>query len=55
MYTTSTEGLTNNYAVEPKPYNAFFPTPEQQQRYLLQGAISTLLVTTLLGIALAVS
>jgi hypothetical protein len=55
MYTTNYEGLTNNYAVETKTYYAVFPSPEQQQRYLIQGAFATLLVATVLGIALAVS
>ena len=50
MYTTTQldNGLLNNYAVEPKPYYAEYPAPFQQRRYLVQGAIATLFVTSLI-------
>ncbi|NER80795.1 MAG: ssl1498 family light-harvesting-like protein, partial [Leptolyngbya sp. SIO1D8] len=45
----------NNYAVEPEMYFASYPSPEQQQRYMLQGGFATLLVTALVFITFAVS
>jgi hypothetical protein len=55
MYTTSTEGLLNNYAVEPPVYYAEFPTQWQIQRYAFQGAIATLFVALTLLTAISVS
>ena len=56
MYTTTDErGILNNYSTEPKLYYAVFPSPEQQRRYVLQGAIATLFVTALVLVSLAVS
>jgi hypothetical protein len=56
MYTTINEnGVLNNYATEPQIYYAEYPTFEQQNRYKLQGAVATLLVTTLVLVALGVS
>ncbi|MDX2228083.1 MAG: ssl1498 family light-harvesting-like protein [Leptolyngbyaceae cyanobacterium bins.349] len=55
MYTTSNEGLLNNYASEPAMYYAEFPSEWQQQRYAFQGAIATLLVALTLLTAISVS
>jgi hypothetical protein len=57
MFTTTQldNGILNNYAVEPEVYFAAYPSSEQQQRYALQGAFATLLVSTLVLVALAVS
>jgi hypothetical protein len=56
MYATINEnGTLNNYATEPEMYYAEYPSPEQQNRYALQGAIATLFVTGLVLFALAVS
>ncbi len=56
MYTTTDErGIMNNYATEPEMYIAVSPTSEQQRNYLLQGAIASLLVTSLVLTAVAVS
>jgi hypothetical protein len=55
MYTTSNEGLLNNYAVEPRLYYATFPSPEQQGRYAVQAAIAILFVSGLILTALSVS
>ncbi|YAF99271.1 MAG: photosystem II assembly protein Psb34 (plasmid) [Nodularia sp. CChRGM 3473] len=56
MYTTVNEaGILNNYANEPKMYYAAYPNPEQQRQYAVQGAFATLLVTTLILVALGVS
>lgn len=55
MYTTSNEGLLNNYAVEPAMYYAEFPSEWQQRRYALQGAIATLIVALTVLAAISVS
>jgi hypothetical protein len=56
MYTTTNEtGQLNNYATEPEMYLASYPAPEQQRRYLLQGGLATLLVSSLMFTALVVS
>jgi hypothetical protein len=57
MFTTTQldNGILNNYAVEPEMYAATYPSPEQQQRYALQGAMATLLVAALVLVSLAVS
>lgn len=57
MFTTiqRDNGILNNYAVEPEVYFASYPSPEQQQRYTVQGALATLFVSTLILVALAVS
>lgn len=57
MYTTTQldNGILNNYAVEPEMNYAEYPAPYQQKQYLQQGALATLLVSTLLMISFAVS
>lgn len=56
MYTTQLDnGVMNAYATEPDMYFATYPSPEQQQQYLRQGAFATLLVSILLMVALSVS
>ncbi|NES19850.1 MAG: ssl1498 family light-harvesting-like protein [Symploca sp. SIO3E6] len=55
MYTSNELGVLNNYATEPQMYYAVYPSPEQQRRYALIGAIATLFVTSLVLITLAVS
>ncbi|WP_414542112.1 MULTISPECIES: photosystem II assembly protein Psb34 [Nostocaceae] len=56
MYTTINEaGILNNYANEPKMYYASYPDQEEQRLYAVQGAFATLLVTTLVLVALSVS
>jgi hypothetical protein len=56
MYTTTDEkGILNNYATEPKLYYAEYPTKEEQNRYLFQGAVAILFVTSIVLIALGVS
>jgi hypothetical protein len=56
MYTTTNEsGVLNNYATEPQMYFATYPSPEQQGRYKVQGAIASLLVSALVLVSLAVS
>lgn len=48
-------GILNNYATEPKMYRAVYPSPEQQERYKIQGALATLFVTGLIFASIAVS
>ena len=55
MNTISNEGLLNNYAAEPEIYYAEYPSIEQQRRYAFQGAIATLLFTSLVLVSLSVS
>jgi hypothetical protein len=55
MYTTNEEGILNNYAAEPAVYFAEYPSPEQQRRYLVQGAVAFLFVALTLVTALGVS
>jgi hypothetical protein len=56
MYTTTNEqSVLNNYATEPQMYYADYPNKEQQRQYALQGAFATLLVTTVVLVALSVS
>lgn len=55
MYTTNEEGILNNYAIEPTVYFANYPSPEQQQRYLTQGAIGLFVIALTVLTALSVS
>ncbi|BAU05006.1 photosystem II assembly protein Psb34 [Fischerella sp. NIES-3754] len=56
MYTTvNEEGILNNYVTEPQMYYAEYPAIWQQRRYLLQGAVATIFVNTLVLLAFAVS
>ncbi|XWK88648.1 MAG: ssl1498 family light-harvesting-like protein [Phormidium sp.] len=55
MYTTDDRGILNNYAVEPTVYYAEYPSQEQQQKYLFQGAVAVLLVSLLVLTAFGVS
>ncbi|BAZ40195.1 hypothetical protein NIES4101_61560 [Calothrix sp. NIES-4101] len=56
MYTTVNEdGVLNNYPTEPSMYYADYPAIWEQRRYLFQGAIAALLVTTLVLVAFTVS
>ena len=56
MYTTTDErGILNNYATEPQMYYAEYPNQEQQRRYIFQGALALLLLSSLVLTALAIS
>ncbi|MBE9206513.1 ssl1498 family light-harvesting-like protein [Nostoc sp. LEGE 06077] len=56
MYTTiNGTGILNNYPTEPQLDYAEYPNQEKQNRYKLQGAVVTLLVTALVLVALGVS
>ncbi|MFN6569681.1 photosystem II assembly protein Psb34 [Dendronalium sp. ChiSLP03b] len=56
MYTTVNEdGVLNNYATEPQMYYAEYPAIWQQRKYVVQGVFASLIVTTLVLVALSVS
>ncbi|WP_143171169.1 photosystem II assembly protein Psb34 [[Phormidium ambiguum] IAM M-71] len=55
MYTTDDRGVLNNYAAEPNVYYAEYPSEDQQQRYLFQGAVAVLFVSLLVLTAFGVS
>lgn len=55
MYTTTSEGILNNYAIEPAMYYAEYPTETEQNRYKLQGAVASLFVALIVLTSLAVS
>ncbi len=56
MYTTvNEEGLLNNYAPTAQIRYAEYPAVWEQRRYMVQGAIATLLVSTLVLIAFVAS
>lgn len=54
-YTVDDEGIINSYAIQPVMSLAEYPSPEQQQRYIFQGAIAILFVALTLMTAFAVS
>ncbi|AFY34589.1 photosystem II assembly protein Psb34 [Calothrix sp. PCC 7507] len=55
MYTTINEdGVLNNYATEPQVYYAEYPAIWEQRKYVVQGVFATLIVTTLVLVALSV-
>jgi hypothetical protein len=54
-YTTEEGGRLNNYAIEPKMYEAAPPTKAQQRNYIILGTVATLLIGGLLAVAVVVS
>ncbi len=54
-YTEEEGGLLNNFAVEPKMYQAEPPTKAQQRNYLVLGVLAVVLVGALLYVAFSVS
>jgi hypothetical protein len=50
-YTNEEGGRLNNFAVEPKVYQADPPTKSQQRNYLIGGVAATLLVVGLFAVA----
>ena len=50
-YTNEEGGRLNNFAVEPKVYQAAPPTKSQQRNYIILGAAAFLLVAGLLAVA----
>lgn len=54
-YTTEEGGRLNNFAVEPKMYEAKPPTKAEQQRYIVMGIGALILVGGLVFVAFSVS
>lgn len=54
-YTTEEGGRLNNFALEPKIYQAAPPTKQQQIRYVVLGTLGLALVSGLIFVAIAVS
>ncbi len=54
-YTTEEGGRLNNFAIEPKMYQAEPPTKTQQRNYIFLGMIGAVLVIGLVVVAAFVS
>ncbi|MCL2926839.1 MAG: ssl1498 family light-harvesting-like protein [Trichodesmium sp. St16_bin4-tuft] len=54
-YTTEEGGRLNNFAQEPKVYQAEAPDQKQQKLYLILGALGTFLIVSLVFVAFSVS
>jgi hypothetical protein len=54
-YTTEDGGRLNNFAIEPKMYQAEPPTASQKRTYFIVGIAGLLLVGGLMFVAFAVS
>ncbi len=54
-YTTEEGGRLNNFAQEPKVYQAEAPDQKQQMNYLILGALGVVLVGSLVFVAFSVS
>ncbi len=54
-YTTEEGGRLNNFAVEPKVYQADAPDQKQQVNYLILGVLGVVLISSLVFVAFSVS
>ncbi len=54
-YTTEEGGRLNNFAVEPKIYQAEPPTKTQQRNYIILGTLGAVLVGGLIFVASSLS
>jgi hypothetical protein len=54
-YTTEEGGRLNNFAVEPKVYEAAPPSKTQQRNYIILGIAGLLLVAGLIAVAVYAS
>ncbi|TBR57786.1 hypothetical protein B4U84_17610 [Westiellopsis prolifica IICB1] len=54
-YTTEEGGRLNNFAREPKVYQAEPPTDQQKRNYVIMGVVGILLVSGLIFVAFSVS
>lgn len=54
-YTKEEGGLLNNFAIEPKVYEATPPDEKQKRNYVIQAVFALLLVGGLLAVTFAVS
>lgn len=54
-YTEDEAGLMNNFAVEPKMYEAQPPSSKEKRNYIILGSLAASLVVGLCVVAVAVS
>ena len=54
-YTTEEGGRLNNFAQEPKVYQAQAPNQKQQKMYIILGALGAALILSLVFVAFSVS
>jgi hypothetical protein len=54
-FTEDETGLLNNFAIEPKVYEAEPPSEQQKKKYKIIGAISAILLVGLIVVAVTVS
>lgn len=54
-YTTEDGGRLNNFAIEPKMYQAEPPSKSQQRNYIILGAGAVILIGALMFVAASVS
>ncbi|HEY9628903.1 MAG TPA: ssl1498 family light-harvesting-like protein [Coleofasciculaceae cyanobacterium] len=54
-YTTEEGGLLNNFAAEPKVYEAEPPSSKQRIQYIALGVGALVLVGSLIAVAVAIS
>ena len=54
-YTTEEGGRLNNYATEPKMYEAEPPTANEKRNYVIFGVVGAALVVGLIALTTAVS
>ncbi|MBD0336376.1 MAG: ssl1498 family light-harvesting-like protein [Cyanobacteria bacterium Co-bin13] len=54
-YTTEEGGRLNNFAVEPKMYEAAPPTADQKRNYMILSGVAIALIGGLMAVAFAVS
>ncbi len=54
-YTEDETGLLNNFAVEPKMYQAEPPTSNEKRNYIILGSVAASLVVGLFFVAVSVS
>ena len=54
-YTEDETGLMNNFAVEPKMYEAEPPTGTEKRNYIIMGGVALSLIVGLFAIAATVS
>lgn len=54
-YTNEEGGRLNNFASEPKVYQAEPPTPNQKRTYIILGIFAALLVSGVVFVAFSVS
>ncbi|NCJ06042.1 ssl1498 family light-harvesting-like protein [Synechococcales cyanobacterium C] len=54
-YTTEDGGRLNNFAVEPKMYQAEPPTAKQKRNYWIMGLAALFLILGLIVVAISVS